>query len=234
MNPTDKQTEFFLRREGDAWFERNRQVLQAKGSFFECDLITSELSPFRAQIDDILEIGCGDGHKAQVLSRFFDARAAGIDPSQKAVDHGRERLEAQGELKVKLQVGTADRLPWPDASFDLVYFGFCLYLVGRNELRAAIADATRVLRPGGFLVILDFDPAQPHRREYEHCPGLFSYKLDYAKLFTVGGEYHLFGKRSFSHSGHHFSSDPNERVAMSFLYRETDPYPLVSPTKVAP
>jgi ubiquinone/menaquinone biosynthesis C-methylase UbiE len=233
MHPSDKQTDAFRAGEGDAWFERNRQVNDAKSTHFECDLITDELAAFHPDVNDILEIGCGDGLKTEKLSRFFGARAAGIDPSQRAIDHGRQRLQAQGAQEISLQVGTADRLAWPDRSFDLVYFGFCLYLVGRGELLAAVAEANRVLRPGGFLVILDFDPSQPHMREYHHSPGLFSYKQDYPALFTATGQFRLFAKRSFSHAGPHFVRDPNERVAMSFLYKEDAPYPLFQARKAA-
>jgi ubiquinone/menaquinone biosynthesis C-methylase UbiE len=233
MNSTDPQTLAFRQQEGDAWFDRNREANEGKESHFECELLTAELGPFAADIGDLLEIGCGDGHKTEMLGRVFGARAAGIDPSGKAIEHGCRRLTAQGTQGVTLRVGTAGRLEWADASFDLVYFGFCLYLVGRGELMAAAAEASRVLRPGGFLVILDFDPAFPHRREYHHRQGLFSYKQDYAALFTASGQFHLFGKRSFSHAARYFSRDPDERVAMSFLYKESAPAPLLAAAGVS-
>ena len=230
MAPQDTQTAAFLQGEGDAWFGRNRGALTGKESYFECDLITGELAPFHEGISDLLEIGCGDGHKAELLARFFGARAAGIDPSQEAIAHGLQRLEGRIDAPaVDLRVATADRLPFADASFDLVYFGFCLYLVGRSQLLSAVAEADRVLRSGGFLAILDFDPPQRMRRAYHHRPGLYSYKQDYASMFTATGAYQLFGKRSFSHSGQHFSRDPQERVAMSFLYKDPDPYLPAAP-----
>lgn len=232
MTSAQPQTSVFLEKEGDAWFERNRGTYEARETHFECDLIAAELGPLRESIGRILEIGCGDGHKTEWLARHFGASAAGLDPSSKAIEHGRSRLGASGS--VELRTGTADKLEWADASFDLVYFGFCLYLVGRTELMAAVAEADRVLRPGGFLVILDFDPRQPHRREYHHRPGLFSYKQDYAAVFTASGGYHLFAKRSFSHAGRHFATDASERVAMSFLYKEPDAYPLAPAPKEAP
>jgi ubiquinone/menaquinone biosynthesis C-methylase UbiE len=226
MTSSDKQTSAFREQEGDAWFERNRVANESKSSYLECDLLATELGPFRDRINDLLEIGCGDGHKTELLARVMGARGCGIDPSAKAIAHGCERLKAHGTPDVSLSVGMADRLQWQSDAFDLVYFGFCLYLVGRGELLAAVAEASRVLKPGGFLVILDFDPASPHRRDYHHRPGLYSYKQDYAALFTGTGYFHLFAKRSFSHAAPHFSPDPDERVAMSFLYKETEPFPI--------
>ncbi len=229
MNTPDPQTHAFLLEEGDAWFERNRAVNEAKASHFEYELLSAELKPFEADIHHVLEIGCGDGHKTELLARMFGAHAFGIDPSRKAIDHGMARLRAAQVKDVVLQVGTAARLDWPQDSFDLVFFGFCLYLVGRAELMAAVAEAGRVLRPGGFLVVLDFDPPGRHRREYHHRPGLYSYKQDYPALFTASGQFHLFAKRSFSQGTTHFLRDPDGRVAMSFLYKEPQPYPLHQP-----
>lgn len=220
---TDPQTREFLAGEGDAWFARNAAALAQKAGFVEMDLLLAELGPFRDRIDTLLEVGCGDGHKTALLARAFDARGCGVDPSQQAIARGRAGDALQPPLD--LRVGTASRLDWPDASFDLVYFGFCLYLVGRTELLQVVAEADRVLKPGGFLAILDFDPALRHRRRYHHRPGLFSYKNDYASVFAASGHYHLFAKRSFSHSGAHFAPDPAERVALSFLYKEPEPYP---------
>ena len=223
--PSDGQTRAFLEGEGDAWFARNAAALAQKGSFLEFDLIRAELQPFKDRIDSLLEIGCGDGHKTAMLAESFEASGCGVDPSAQAISEGLARPATAG---LDLRVGSASGLDWPDGSFDLVYFGFCLYLVGRDDLMRVVAEADRVLRPGGFLVILDFDPAQRHRRAYHHRPGLFSYKNDYPGLFTASGHYHLFAKRSFSHAGAHFAPDPAERVAVSFLYKETDAYPEFS------
>ena len=217
----DPQTRQFIEGEGDAWFTRNAAAFAGKQDFLEVDLLLSELAPFKDRIAALLEVGCGDGHKTALLAKALEARGCGVDPSRQAIDHGRAREQDALDLRV----GTASRLEWPDRSFDLVYFGFCLYLCGRDDLLQVAAEADRVLRPGGFLALLDFDPHVRHKRPYRHRPGLFSYKNDYAALFAASGHYHLFAKRSFSHAAPHFSPDPGERVAISFLYKEPDAYP---------
>lgn len=127
--------------------------------------------------------------------------------------------------------GTAECLPLADESTDLLLFGFCLYLVDRHHLLPAMAEAHRVLKPGGFLAIVDFDPSQPHRRIYAHHEGLWSYKQDYARIPLATGLYSLAAKTPLSHSGAGFGEDPDERIALTVLYKEPAPYALWSSAK---
>lgn len=99
-----------------------------------------------------------------------------------------------------------------------------MYLVDRSEIFNAVAEADRVLKNGGFLVIFDFDPAQRHKRPYHHKSGLFSYKTSYSDFFINCGHYYLVAKESFSHSDNHFSLNSDERVSICVLYKELDPY----------
>ncbi|QFY62009.1 class I SAM-dependent methyltransferase [Rhizobium grahamii] len=217
---TDKiQERTFLDTEGDQWYQRNKSALAHNEDETALDTIKRVLNSKRADISAILEIGCGNGKKVANLGNFFNAESFGVDPSEIAVKDGSVQFPS-----AKLQVGTASKLPFLDGQFDLVYFGFCLYLVDRGDMLKAVAEADRVLRPGGFLAILDFDPAIRHKREYHHRRGLFSYKTSYANFFTGSGHYYLVAKDSLSHTGNTFSEDSNERVSISILYKEEDAY----------
>ena len=218
------QNKIFLETEGDKYYDRNKSALEGKGQFYCEELLCQVLSPFKAEVNHILEIGCSSGTKLQHLCNFFGADGSGIDPSSKAVAAGNQRLSRAGIQNVGLRVSTADVLPFQNHQFDLVYFGFCLYLVNRDALFVTIAEADRVLRPEGFLAIVDFDPSQRHKRPYHHKEGVFSYKQQYADLFTASGHYHLMSKDSFSHNDHHFSKDSDERVSLCVLYKEPEPY----------
>lgn len=214
--PAD-QTKTFLEGEGDRWYERNKEKLADGSAFFNPALLHESLSPFQQEINTVLEIGCGNGLMLSRLCQLFQATGEGIDPSAKAISEGGRQF-GRG---ISLRVGTANELPFAAGAFDLVHFGFCLYLVDRRDLLRAVSEADRVLRPGGFLSILDFDPNQPHKRPYHHKPGVFSYKQRYSDLFTAGHQYHLVSKHSLSHAAEHFAKDPNDRVALSVLYKET-------------
>ncbi|MGE4169640.1 MAG: class I SAM-dependent methyltransferase [Candidatus Margulisiibacteriota bacterium] len=213
------QSTVFLESEGDGWFERNKAAVNGKSSFYETDVIKRVLQNFQADINHILEIGCSNGTNLNDLCAFFKAKGSGVDPSPAAVKDGRDKYK-----QLDLSVGTAAKLPFNDDAFDLVYFGFCLYLVGREEVFRAVSEADRVLKNGGFLVILDFDPKQRHQRPYHHKPGLLSFKTSYSDFFTAGGHYYLIAKESLSHSDTHFTTDSDERVSICILYKEPEAY----------
>jgi ubiquinone/menaquinone biosynthesis C-methylase UbiE len=219
------QTALFMFSEGNAWFRRNQADL-CSGQSYEVDLVEDVLGCFRAEINNVLEIGCGDGRKVERMTAFFQARGAGIDPSAEAITAGSRRLRDASNANIALSVGVADELPFGAGEFDLVHFGFSLYLVSRERIFRSLAEADRVLRTGGFLTIFDFDPLAMHKRAYSHKQGLFSYKARYDEWFVATGHYHLVAKRSFSHTSTDFSKDDNERLALSVLYKEPQPYPV--------
>lgn len=221
------QKSIFLQGEGDSWYSRNAALLNEINPLAppaDVLYLLETLRPFRDEINSVLEIGCSNGVKLQLVCEQFNAIGHGLDPSTAAVEEGNNRRKS---AEVNLQVGTSDNLPFETGSVDLVNFAFCLYLVDRDVLLKSIAEADRVLRPGGFLAITDFDPGYKHRRHYNHKDGVFSFKQDYAGLFTGSGLYYLFGKHSFSHRYDCLDKDPNERVSTSLLVKEIEAYPAV-------
>ena len=219
MKIRNNQAKIFLESEGDTWFERNKASLSSKTYFYETDTIKRVLEAFKKNINAICEIGSGNGAKLNDLCKFFNALGYGVDPSTNAVNAGNKEYK-----NITLKVSTAASLPFKDSEFDLVYFGFCLYLVDRLDIYKAVAEADRVLKNGGFLAILDFDPALRHKKPYHHKANVFSYKNCYSDFFISSGHYYLVAKESFSHDENHFSTDSSERVSIAILYKEPDVY----------
>jgi ubiquinone/menaquinone biosynthesis C-methylase UbiE len=93
----------------------------------------------------VLEVGVGLGTD---FVRFARAGAVltGIDLTEAAVAAVRERLAFEG-LEADLRVADAERLPFPDGGFDLVYSWGVLHHT--PDTRRALAEVQRVLRPGG-------------------------------------------------------------------------------------
>lgn len=101
--------------------------------------------------DRVLDVGCGTGVMLAELQRRNDAaRLVGIDLVPQMLDVARRRLPAA----VALHLAAADRLPFDDASFDIVLSASVFHYL--SDPGAALREWTRVVRPGGQLVITDW------------------------------------------------------------------------------
>lgn len=223
-NPTQESA--FLNGEANNWYARNQEGLRSPDDSFGVKTITAMLMPFKDEISKILEIGCSDGSKLRSLCKNLDAKAFGIDPSSDAISAG--NADRDSTVQTNLTVGTASNLPFENSYFEVVFFGFSFYLIDRNLLFQAVSEADRVLKPGGFLVIQDFDPGFRYKRPYTHLEGISSYKNSYVDLFSSSGHYFEAEKVSFSHSKETFDKDPHERISISLLYKELDAYPPIA------
>lgn len=106
---------------------------------------------------DVLEIGVGMGADLVQWARA-GARTAGIDLTERAVALTRERMRGEG-LTADVRVGDAEDLPFPDASFDLVWSWGVLHHTSAST--RALRDAARVLRAGGRYAVMVY-----HRRSW--------------------------------------------------------------------
>jgi SAM-dependent methyltransferase len=95
---------------------------------------------------DALDAGMGPGRLVAELTRR-SWWVSGLDASSEMVEAARGRLP---EAADRLVVGEIERLPFPDASFDLVVATGVLEYA---QVEAALADLARVLRPGGRAVV---------------------------------------------------------------------------------
>src|SRR5271166_2493067 len=103
----------------------------------------------------LLDVGCGDGASLRHLVELgFPAQMMhGIDIRPSIIERGRRRLPA-----CTLIVADACKIPYPDATFDLVIeSGMFIQEVAETPIRASIArEMARVTKPGGFLLIVDW------------------------------------------------------------------------------
>ena len=101
--------------------------------------------------DRVLEIGFGSGSDIRRASREV-AFVAGVDHSDVMVRQAsKKNAEMIGEGRVELHLGSAERLPYPDAHFDKVY----AINVGQfwKDPVATLTEIARVVKPGGVTVV---------------------------------------------------------------------------------
>jgi arsenite methyltransferase len=116
-------------------------------------LETLELQPG----ERVLDIGSGPGFLACEMAAVVGEEGSvhGIDPSESMLAIAAHRERAPGSAPVEFSAADALSMPFEDASFDAAVSTQVYEYV--EDMPAALAEARRVLRPGGRLLILDTD-----------------------------------------------------------------------------
>lgn len=114
---------------------------------------------------DVLDIGCGVGNYHKLLSPDLGS-LSGIDVSAECV--AQAALENPG---VRYDSYDGARLPYADASFDAAFTICVLHHVPPRDWQNFVAEALRVLRPGGSFAVFEHNPLNPlTMRVVNRCP----------------------------------------------------------------
>jgi ubiquinone/menaquinone biosynthesis C-methylase UbiE len=210
------QKEAFLHYEADNYFNRNRGVSYVP----EKDVVIKLLKEYNYTPQRVLEIGCNTGYRLEAIRDQFGSFVAGIEPSQEAIDKGKEQYP-----EIQFVRGTADDLStFSNGTFDLIVIGFVLYVVDREMLLKSIAETDRVLKDGGTLMIIDFFTERPIRNAYQHIQEIeaYAYKQNYDEIFTATQMYQLLDKRSLSHinKGYDATGDYYNKYSITTLRKD--------------
>lgn len=106
-------------------------------------------------IGDLVDMGTGTGRVLELLAPHVE-RAVGIDLSREMLAAARANLERAGLSNCMVRQGDITQLPLPAGSADAVTLHQVLHYAA--DPAAVVAEAARVLRPGGRLVVVDFAP----------------------------------------------------------------------------
>jgi SAM-dependent methyltransferase len=144
------------------------EVLEAAAEAYEAGLVPALMSGAASNLveaarpgpgERVLDVGCGTGIVARLAAERIGPAGAvvGLDPNP-----GMRAVAARRAPGIAWRDGTAEALPFADASFDVVLSQFALMFFA--DRAAAFREMRRVLRPGGRLAVsvldsLDRNPA---------------------------------------------------------------------------
>ena len=169
-----KQFKIFLETEGNSYFKRNTEIN------FKKEILYNKIKKLHTKIQfkKILEIGCGDGGRLRLLNEKLKLKCYGIEPSTSAIKFCKKQNK-----NVTIKKGTAQKINFNNNMFDVVVFGFCLYLVDIEDLAKVFIETDRVLKKGGHIFIYDFYSKNSKILPYKHNRNVKTHKNDFEKIF---------------------------------------------------
>jgi ArsR family transcriptional regulator len=140
----------------DQWFEANAgewDLLRRMGGDDAAVEQALTQAAGRPSVGRLLDIGTGTGRILELLAGAADA-ATGVDRSPEMLRIARGKLAAAGNQKADLLQADMRALPFPDAAFDTVTMHHVLHFA--DNPAAVLAEAARVVAPGGKLLVVDY------------------------------------------------------------------------------
>ncbi len=109
--------------------------------------------------DKVLDVGCGTGNLTLTAKKYVGASGSvyGIDASPEMIGEARKKAK-HSSLEAVFEVGLIEKLPYPDATFDVVISRLVIHHLPDDLKRRGFAEIFRVLKPGGLLFLADFNP----------------------------------------------------------------------------
>jgi SAM-dependent methyltransferase len=108
----------------------------------------------------VLGLGCGTGTLLLLLKRHYPKTTmTGLDADPEALILARKKL-ARSHVQATLDEGTATVLPYADGSFDRVLSSLLFHHLNEEQTVQAAREASRVLKPEGYLVVADWGKAK--------------------------------------------------------------------------
>jgi ubiquinone/menaquinone biosynthesis C-methylase UbiE len=149
MTETKLHSEIYFNELRDYWWNQDFLQLMAQRWDFK-------------NVESILDVGCGQGHWGRLLLKLSERPMTlhGVDSEPKWIEVAREKAAPfSPKHQLHYQMARAEKLPFPDESFDMVTCQTVLIHV--KDPMIAIQEMLRVLKPGGLMVAAEPNNAAP-------------------------------------------------------------------------
>jgi ArsR family transcriptional regulator len=145
----------------DAWFAAHAADWEQERSLHtrEAGVEQAIVAALAGDLGDLVDVGTGTGRMIELLGPRAHS-ALGLDRNPEMLRLARNRIDASGLANARVQAGDMYGLPLAAAACDTLLLHQVLHYA--DNPAAAIAEAARVLRPGGRLLVIDL---MPHTRE---------------------------------------------------------------------
>jgi demethylmenaquinone methyltransferase/2-methoxy-6-polyprenyl-1,4-benzoquinol methylase len=117
-----------------------------------------------------LDVACGTGRGTVGLAQAVgsNGRVDALDLSEAMLGQASSKIEKFGlDDRVHFKQGNARELPYPDATFDLVYNGYMFDLIPLSGFTPILKEMARVLKPGGRLVLVNMSKPNSRKTFFE-------------------------------------------------------------------
>jgi ubiquinone/menaquinone biosynthesis C-methylase UbiE len=137
------------------------------------ELASLTAAPADGKVAAVLDLGCSIGQGTiQLKAHFPDAEIWGLDVGLPMVRYAHARAVGQ-QVPVNFIQALAESMPFEDGHFDIVFAYILFHELPIAIIPKVLAEAHRVLRPGGTFVIFEFPSAS------QHLPPAFRFMIDY-------------------------------------------------------
>lgn len=182
------QDDLFKSFEGDKYFQRRKNSNWSDEERIEEDLPLELIKRNNLKIKKVAEVGAYNGFRLAFLAQNYDCKSVAFEPSQKAIEDGKDRYPY-----ITFCCNTASKLDADDASFDMVIVSFVFHWIDRKTLLRSASEIDRILADGGWLIISDCLVEYPQRSRYHHLQKqeVWTYKQSYEDIFIATNCYTL-------------------------------------------
>ena len=108
----------------------------------------------------------------------------------------KKAIKCSKNKNIKIIRGTAEKLGFKNLKFDVLIYGFCLYLVDAEDLFKVVYEADKILKKNSHIIIYDFYSKNSKYLNYRHDKRVKVHKYNFSKIFLWHQNINWLNKKS--------------------------------------